>query len=111
MFELGDNTNEIRYIDFGRNGKVLFKLPVLGDPGVPMLLNTSVALLMEAFKDGRPTDAKIASIWAMFIDSIRNSYPAALEHLGGMDLDQLKHVVEHWFKESAELTGFSPKAR
>ncbi|MBL5974796.1 MAG: hypothetical protein D3X82_13805 [Candidatus Leucobacter sulfamidivorax] len=110
MFELPEPSSEIRLIDFGSNGKVLFQLPVLGDPGVPMLLNTSVALMMEAFKQGRPTDAKIASIWAMFIDAIGNSYPNALQHLGGMDLDQLKHVVTHWFTESQKLTGYSPKA-
>ena len=110
MFELKHSDSEIRFIDFGENGKVLFKLPVLGDPGVPMLLNTSVALMIDAFQDGRPDDKKIANVWGLFIDALGNSYPNALRYLGNMDMEQLKHVVEHWFSESNKLTEFSPKA-
>src|SRR5690554_3848884 len=110
MFEIQDSANEVRFIDFGRDGRVLFKLPVLGDPGVPMILQTSVALMVEAFQGGTPSDSKMASLWSMFVEAIGNSYPNALVHLGRLDKDQLRDAMMHWFKESNKLTEFSPKA-
>lgn len=110
MFVLEDKSPEVRMIDFGDGERVLFSLPVLGDAGVPIMVSTSVALIMEAFKGGRPADAQIASLWGTFVDAVGGSYPHAMKHLGAMDIEQLKHVLDHWFSESARLADFSPKA-
>ena len=110
MIELGSNTESVPMIDFGRDGKVLFKLPVLGAPGVPMGITSSFSLFYEKFQSGRTlTELEVSSAWNFFIQTLADTYPDATRQLARLDETGLKHVVTHWVKESGNQGGYSPK--
>ena len=110
MFVLKDKTSEVRMIDFGDGKRTLFQLPVLGDDGVPMMLNATVALMVEAFEGGAPSNSKVADLWGTFINVLGANYPKAIEHISQMDTEQFKYVLDHWFSASKSMSGFDPKA-
>lgn len=111
MIELSSTSEQAKMIDFGRDGKVLFQLPVLGSKGVPMGITTSFSLFYDKFSSGRQlTEQEVASAWNFFIQSLADSYPDATRQLARLDEDGLKHVITHWVKVSGEQGAFDPKA-
>ncbi len=111
MFELEDNELETRFIDFGRNGKVQFQLPVLGDDGVPMGIMSAFGIFWDKFQQGRSlTEQEVASAWSFFIQTLADSYPDATRKLARLDKNQLGDVLKHWVQKSEEIASFDPKA-
>ena len=111
MFELEDNELETRFIDFGRNGKVQFRLPVLGDDGVPMGIMSAFGIFWDKFQQGRSlTEQEVASAWSFFIQTLADSYPDATRKLARLDKNQLGDVLKHWVQKSEEIAKFDPKA-
>lgn len=110
MFELKDTELETRFIDFGSKGKVLFQLPVLGDDGVPMGIMSAFGIFWDKFQQGRDlTESEVASAWSFFIQTLADSYPDATRQLARLDQNQFKDVLEHWVKQSQEISGYDPK--
>lgn len=111
MFELATNTNSVQMIDFGRDGKVLFQLPVLGAKGVPMGITSAFSLFYDRFKTGQTlTGAEVASAWNLLIQTLADAYPEATRQLARLDEDNVAHVVKHWVSESGKLGGEVPGA-
>lgn len=112
MFELDSVTPETaRMIDFGQNGKVLFQLPVLGTPGVPMGITSALSLFYDKIQSGRKmTDQEVSSSWNLLIQTLADAYPDATRHLARFDEQQLRQVITHWVQKSSEQAGFDPKA-
>lgn len=111
MFELTESDpTKIDMIDFGRKGKVLFKLPVLGAAGVPSGVMSAFSMFYSLFEQGRDlTDREVASAWSYFVQVLVDSYPDAARHLAQLDTDQFKSVMDHWVEASKEA-GYDPKA-
>jgi hypothetical protein len=112
MFELDGEQSELKMIDFGttKDGKrkVLFQLPVLGQPGVPMGLMSAFGIFYDQVQSGRKlTDQQVAQSWSYFIQTLADSYPDATRQMARLDETQLKAVIEHWVRES---DGYDPKA-
>lgn len=106
-----DDSAKPRMIDFGDGERVLFQLPVLGDPGVPVGIMTAFAMFYDKVLSGRPwTDRETAGTWGYFIQSIADSYPDAVRQMSRMDEAGVQHVVQSWVEESQRLAGFDPKA-
>lgn len=98
-------------IDFGDGQTVLFRLPALGSPGVPMGLMSCVAVLKEVVDSGHTSsEAEVQRAWAFFISTLADLYPDAARHLARLDEEGLTHALRAWFDESARLAGFDPKA-
>lgn len=112
MFEIEDSDAETRFIDFGKKGKTLFQLPVLGDDGVPMGIMSAFGIFWDKFQQGRSlTESEVASAWSFFIQTLADAYPDATRKLAGLDEKQFKAVIETWVRESQEITGYDPKQR
>lgn len=112
MFELQDNKGEIRFIDFGRDGKVLFQLPVLGDDGVPMGIMSAFSMFWNKFQDARDlSEQEVARAWSYFIDVLGATYPDASIGLARLDQAQFGDAIKHWVGQSSEIAGFDPKGR
>lgn len=117
MFELGNNVETIEMIDFGRtdkngNKKILFQLPVLGQPGIPMGIMSAFGIFFDKFSQGRSlSEAEVASAWSFFIQTLADSYADATRQLAMLDEDQFKAVIEEWVRQSSTKTGYDPKAR
>lgn len=112
MIELGTNTETIKMIDFGRSGKVLFQLPVLGQKGVPMGIMSAFGIFWDKLQAGRKmTDSETASSWSFFIQTLADSYPDATRQIARLDEENLQLVMTEWLQQSQEATGFDPKAR
>ena len=112
MIELGQNTDAVKMIDFGRAGKVLFQLPVLGQKGVPMGVLSAFAIFWDKIQSGRKmTEQETASSWSFFITTLADSFPDATRQIATLDEDNLRLVMTEWLRQSAEITGFDPKAR
>lgn len=110
MIELGNTTPDVPMIDFGRDGAVLFRLPVLGAPGVPMGITSAFSLFWDKFQSGRTlTEREVSSTWNYFIQTLADAYPDATRQIAMLDEENLKHVITHWVKESGEQGGFDPK--
>lgn len=108
MFELSANDNTVPMIDFGRDGKVMFQLPMLGAKGVPMGITSAFSLFYDKVQSGRKlTDSEVSSSWNFLIQTLADSYPDATRQLARLDEDNLKHVIKHWVSESAD---YDPKA-
>ena len=111
MIELGSDNQTTPMIDFGRDGKVLFQLPVLGAKGVPMGITTSFSLFYDKYSTGRPlTEQEVSSSWNFFIQTLADVYPDATRQLARLDEEGLKHVITHWVKESNVQGAYDPKA-
>lgn len=111
MFELDPTTTETQMIDFGTNGKVLFRLPVLGTKGVPIGLMSAFAIFYDKVQSGRKmTEHEVASAWGYFIQTLADSYPDATRQLSRLDEEQLGGVIAHWVQKSGEVGGYDPKA-
>lgn len=111
MFELQESTTELEMIDFGSNGKVLFQLPVLGQPGVPMGIVSAFGIFFDKYSQGRTlTEPEVASSWSFFIQTLADSFPDATRHLARLEEDQFGAVIKHWVQASKDSTGFDPKA-
>lgn len=112
MIELTDNTGEVRFVDFGRDGKVLFQLPVLGDDGVPMGIMSAFSIFWNKFQDARDlSEQEVARAWSFFIEVLGVTYPDATIQLAKLDSQNFQHVITHWVKESGKIAGFNPKER
>lgn len=107
MFEIDKAESEIQMIDFGQDGKVLFRLPQLGQKGLPVGLMSAFAIFYDKVHTTGFTDRATASAWAYFIDVLRTNYPDAILPLSRLDEDQLSQVISHWVQKSP---GFDPKA-
>ena len=106
MFELETESTDVPMIDFGRNGKVLFQLPVLGSKGVPVGVMSAFAMFYDKVQSGRNmTDQEVSAAWGYFIQVLADAYPDATRQISRLDEDQLKSVITHWVKESE---GFDP---
>lgn len=111
MFELEPDNAAAEMIDFGRDGKVLFQLPVLGGPGVPMGITSAFAMFWDRIQGGGSmTEREVASAWNLLIQTLADSYPDATRQLARLDEANLQHVLKHWVAKSGELGGFDPKA-
>lgn len=111
MIELGANSGDVKMIDFGRDGKVLFRLPVLGQKGVPMGIMSAFAIFWDKLSSGRSmTENEVAAAWTFLIQTLADSYPDATRHIAGLDEDNLRLVFTEWVRQSSEVTGFDPKA-
>ena len=112
MIELGANTDDVKMIDFGRDGRVLFQLPVLGQKGVPMGIMSAFGIFWDKVQSGRAmTEAETASAWSFFIQVLADSYPDATRKIATLDEDNLRLVMTEWLRKSAEVTGYSPKGQ
>lgn len=101
---------ELKMIQFGSNGKVLFELPALGQKGVPLAISTSFLMFKRLFDRKGMDNAEAVNAWVYFIESLAASYPVAARWLGAnADSDQLTHVLKHWVGRSEEVAGFDPK--
>lgn len=110
MFELEPQNAKPDMIDFGRDGKVLFQLPVLGGPGVPLGITTAFSLFWDKYQSGGSlTDREVASAWNMLIQTLADEYPDSTRQLARLDGENLKHVVKFWVQESNEIGGHDPK--
>ena len=110
MFEISDSTTELDMIDFGSNGKVLFQLPVLGQPGVPMGIVSAFGIFFDKFSQGRAlSEPEVASAWSFFIQTLADSFPDATRQLARLKEDQFSAVIKHWVQASKTETGFDPK--
>lgn len=111
MIELGANTETVKMIDFGREGKVLFQLPVLGQKGVPMGVMSAFGIFWDKIQSGRKmTESETASSWSFFIQTLADSFPDATRHIARLDEDNLQLVMTEWLRQSQEATGYDPKA-
>lgn len=111
MFEIASNTDSVTMIDFGRAGKVLFRLPALGAKGVPMGITSAFSLFYDRFQSaGTLNGAEVASAWNLLIQTLADAYPEATRQLARLDSDNLSHVIKHWVSESKTLEDFDPKA-
>lgn len=111
MFELTTAPQEAEMIDFGQQGKVLFRLPVLGSPGVPMGITSAFSQFYDKVQSGRKlTDLEVSSSWNLLIQTLADSYPDATRQLARLDEDQLRQVITHWVTVSGEQGGYNPKA-
>lgn len=98
---------ELEMIEFGFNGKVLFKLPKLGQRGVPVGIMSAFGIFYDRMQAGRAlSDAEIASAWSFFIQTLADSYPEATRQLARLDEDQLRQVITAWVQRS----DYDPKA-
>ncbi len=112
MFEITGEAAEVEMIDFGRQGKVLFQLPVLGGDGVPMGVMSAFGIFYDKFQTNRNlTDSEAAQAWSFFIQVLADSYPDATRQLAMLDEKQFQQVITAWVQQSNEKTGFDPKAR
>lgn len=112
MIELGSNADTVKMIDFGRDGKTLFQLPVLGQKGVPMGIMSAFGIFWDKIQSGRKmTENETASAWSFFIQTLADSYPDATRHIARLDEDNLQLVMTEWLRQSADVTGFDPKAQ
>lgn len=111
MFELKETTTDFEMIDFGFNGKVLFQLPLLGQPGIPMGIMSAFGIFYDKFSQGRSmTESEVASSWSYFIQTLTDSFPDASRQLARLDVNQFKDVITEWVQQSNAKTGFDPKA-
>jgi hypothetical protein len=111
MFELDDVATGTPMIDFGRNGKVLFQLPVLGAVGVPLGITSAFSLFYDKFQAQRSlTDGEVSSAWNLLIQTLADTYPDATRQLARLDEANVKFVVQKWVEESAAQGFDHPKA-
>lgn len=110
MFELDATPESVPMIDFGRDGKVLFQLPVLGAPGVPLGITSAFSLFYDKVQSGRKlTDLEVSSSWNFLIQTLADSYPDATRQIARLDETNLKHVITHWVSKSSEIGDFDAK--
>lgn len=111
MFELDDVATGTPMIDFGRNGKVLFQLPVLGAVGVPLGITSAFSLFYDKFQSQRSlTDGEVSSAWNLLIQTLADTYPDATRQLARLDEANVKFVVQKWVEGSAAQGFDHPKA-
>lgn len=111
MFEIQETTSEFEMIDFGSKGKVLFQLPVLGQPGIPMGIVSAFGIFFDKFSQQRAlSEPEVASAWSFFIQTLADTFPDATRQLARLDENQFKDVITEWVHQSATRTGFDPKA-
>lgn len=111
MFELDADRAVVPMVDFGRDGKVLFRLPVLGSPGVPLGITSAFALFYDKFQSGRAlTDGEVASAWNLLIQTLADTYPDATRQLARLDEANVKFVIQKWVEESNAQGFDNPKA-
>lgn len=111
MFELDEVRSTVPMIDFGRNGKVWFQLPVLGASGVPMGITSAFALFYDKFQSGRAlTDGEVAAAWNLLIQTLADTYPDATRQLARLDEANVKFVIQKWVEASNEQGFDHPKA-
>lgn len=112
MIELGKNADTVEMIDFGREGRVLFQLPVLGQKGVPMGVMSAFAIFWDKIQSGRKmSESETASSWSFFIQTLADAFPDATRQIAGLDEENLRLVMTEWLRQSAEVTGYDPKGR
>jgi len=108
---LESTQTEPQFIEFGRDGKVFFRLPVLGSPGVPIGIMSAFSMFWDRMQSGsKITERETSSAWNLLIHTLADAYPDATRGLARLDEPNLKHVFEHWVTESQRLGGFDPKA-
>lgn len=111
MFELNESDAELEMIDFGSKGKVLFQLPVLGQPGVPMGIVSSFGIFYDKFSQSRKlSEPEVAAAWSFFVQTLADTFPDATRQLARLDDVQFAGVIKHWVQQSSERSGFNPKA-
>jgi len=100
------------FVHFQReDGKVLFSLPALGSPGVPMGVMTAFSLFWEPIQRGASmTDRAVSTAWNLLITSLADAYPDAVRALASLDTANVAHVMTNWVQKSTELAGYDPKA-
>ncbi|MET0716412.1 MAG: hypothetical protein ABWY57_16015 [Mycetocola sp.] len=97
--------SEVPLIQFNIVGVGEFQLPVLGQPGVPFGV-TSAFGVFESSRKGGSEQQKLGA-WSLLIQTLSDSYPAAVRVLSRLDGDDVAEVFASWGKESAD---FDPKA-
>ncbi|GAA3581050.1 hypothetical protein GCM10022198_00180 [Klugiella xanthotipulae] len=111
-FELPATPTDIPMIDFGRDGKVLFQLPVLGAKGVPMGITSAFAQfnsVVHGRNGKKASDDAFSAAWSYFISVLADNYPDATRYLSTLDDEGLKAAITHWGEASKEHN-YDPKA-
>ncbi len=108
MFEIEEEAaKDLEMIEFGQAGKVLFKLPRLGQKGLPIGLMTAFTIFYDRVQTTGFTESSTASAWTYFIDVLRSNFPDSVIPLSRLNEEQIKQVITHWVQVSPE---FDPKA-
>lgn len=103
MIELESSDAKPQMIDFGRDGKVLFQLPVLGSKGVPLGLMTAFSMFWEKYQSGRSlTELEVSTAWNYLIQTLADSFPDATRQLARLDEENMSLVLREWVKQSGE---------
>lgn len=99
------STDSVPLIEFNIQGVGRFQLPVLGQPGVPFGI-TSAFGVFESAREGGTDQQKLAA-WSLMIQTLADTYPAAVRVLSRLDGDDVGAVFTAWGKESKD---YDPKA-
>lgn len=99
------STGAAPLIEFNIAGVGSFHLPVLGQPGVPFGI-TSAFGVFESSRNGGTDQQKLAA-WSLMIQTLSDTFPAAVRVLSRLDGDDIANVFATWGKESKD---YDPKA-
>lgn len=99
------SAEEAKLIQFDIVGVGEFQLPVLGQPGVPFGVTSAFGVFENARKGG--TEQQKLSAWSLMIQTLSDSYPAAVRVLSRLDSEDVATVFLEWGKQSKD---FDPKA-
>jgi len=95
---------DVPLIEFNIVGVGEFQLPVLGQPGVPFGI-TSAFGIFENSRGGN--DSQKLAAWSQLIQTLSDSYPAAVRVLSRLDGEDIAAVFRSWGSESKS---YDPKA-
>lgn len=99
------STDAMPLIEFNIEGVGSFQLPVLGQPGVPFGITSAFGVFENTRKGG--TDQQKLGAWSLMIQTLADTFPAAVRVLSRLDGDDVAAVFTAWGKESAD---YDPKA-
>lgn len=99
------STDDAPLIQFNIEGIGAFQLPVLGQPGVPFGITNAFGVF-ESARNGGNDQQKIAA-WSFMVQTLADTYPAAVRVLSRLDGDDVAAVFTAWGKESKD---YDPKA-
>lgn len=85
-------------IEFNIEGVGKFQLPVLGQPGVPFGITNAFGVFQSA-QDGGNDQQKLAA-WSLMIQTLADTFPAAVRVLSRLDGDDVAQVFTAWGNES-----------
>lgn len=105
MVQITPAADKAVLIHFDIVGVGEFQLPVLGQAGTPFGITSAFGVFENSRKGGNEQQ-KLAA-WSMLIQTLTDSYPAAVRVLSRLDGEDVAAVFRSWGKESKE---YDPKA-